>query len=187
MGKIHRYLEKGAVHFVTTNTINRKKIFADKNIARFLLMCIGYHRYMLNFNLFGYVIMPEHLHLLLQVLSNKFNLSYIMKQIKGNFARKYNELYQENQTKGRRHLNADYKEAMFYGKKYCYKPVWQESFYDTALRDVKQVQEKIEYMHWNPVKAGLVKHPKEYEFSSYHQYYGEKRIWIQIPIEIIIV
>ncbi|MEW6555834.1 MAG: transposase [Elusimicrobiota bacterium] len=185
MGKIHRFLEKGAVHFVTTNTINRVKIFNDEVSARFLLLCIGYHKFMLNFYLLGYVIMPDHLHMLLQILSEKYNLSVIMKQIKGNFARKYNEWYQKNQPTGSRRLNADYLKWDYRG--FSYKPVWQESFYDTALRDPKQVREKIEYMHWNPVKAGIVDHPKDYEFSSYHQYYGEKRLWIQIPIEKFII
>ncbi|MEW6555847.1 MAG: transposase [Elusimicrobiota bacterium] len=184
MGKLQRFLEKGAVYFVTTNTIERNKIFSDETAAKFLLLCIGYHKFMLNFNLLGYVIMLDHLHLLLQVLTEKYSLSNIMKQIKGNFARKYNEwLYQSS-----RHLSADYKKRiMKKSGNHIYMPAWQEKFYDIALRDPKQIREKIEYMHWNPVKAGLVNHPKEYEFSSYHQYYGEKRTWIQIPIEKFII
>ena len=185
MGKIHRYLEKGTVYFVTTNTINRRKIFTDETAAKFLLMCIGYNKFMLNFRLFGYVIMPDHLHMLLQTSedSEKYNLSFIMKQIKGNFARKYNEWFQhrESEIKCNRQLIAGYKKD---AQGHFYRPVWQESFYDIALRDSKQVREKIEYMHWNPVKAGLVEHPKQYEFSSYQQYYGEKRLWIQIPVEL---
>jgi hypothetical protein len=42
-------------------------------------------------------------------------------------------------------------------------------------------------MHNNPVKRGLVNSAEEYEFSSYHQYYGEPRQNIQIPIDKIVL
>lgn len=159
MSELRRYLEKSAVYFVTTVVANRKKIFTDVNSARFLLFCIGYHKFLLEFNLFGYVIMPERLHLLLQPTSEKNNLSWIMKLIKGNFARKYNELHCQK------------------GK------VWQDRFYDTGLRDEQEILKWLEYMHFNPVKSGLVNHPSEYEFSSYHQYYGKRRQSVQVPID----
>ncbi len=169
------------MHFVTNVTYKRKDIFHNISSCRFMLMCLGYHRYMMDFNLFGYVIMPDHFHLLIQPTSDKNNLSKIMQHIKGNFARKYNELI-DNNKKGRRHLSAVYKTGTNVSN---YKPVWQEGFYDTAMRNEKQIFSWLEYMHWNPVKNGLVAHPKEYEFSSYHQYFGEKRTWIQLPIDLL--
>jgi len=183
MGKLKRYLEKGVVYFVTTNTYKRIKIFEEDVTSRFLLFCIGYHKFMLDFNLFGYVIMPDHIHLLIQP-GDKYNLSSIMKFIKGNFARKYNEwtkiLKRDFSNISNRHLNADYKQRI---KESIYKPVWQESFYDIGLRDEKQILKWLEYIHWNPVRKGLVNYPEDYEFSSYHQYFGVKRHKIQLPID----
>ncbi|MFQ3675319.1 MAG: transposase [Endomicrobiia bacterium] len=161
MNKIKRYLEQGTIYFITSVTKDRLPIFKDKFSAQFLVSCISYHKFVLEFNLFGYVIMPEHFHILIQP-SKKYNLSEILRFIKGNFARKYNEF--KNQK--------------------C--EVWQRGFYDIAMRDSKDVFRWLEYMHYNPVKKGLVETPEKYEFSSWWQYFGSKRGTIFVPIDSIL-
>jgi len=44
--------------------------------------------------------------------------------------------------------------------------------FDRALRTVKECNEKVAYIDWNPVKAGLVKRPEEWKWSSIHDYTG---------------
>ena len=48
--------------------------------------------------------------------------------------------------------------------------LWQGRFFDRALRTVKEYGETLEYIHWNPAKAGLVKRPQDWPWSSVHQY-----------------
>lgn len=48
----------------------------------------------------------------------------------------------------------------------------QGRFFDRALRSVKEYNEKVAYIHWNPVKAGLVKRPEDWKWSSIHDYAG---------------
>lgn len=48
----------------------------------------------------------------------------------------------------------------------------QGRFFDRALRTVKEYHEKVASIHWNPVKAGLVKRPEEWKWSSIHDYTG---------------
>lgn len=89
MVTLKHFIEKGAIYYVTSVTRNRREIFFDEFAARFLLITIAYHKYILEFNLLGYVIMPDHFHILLQP-NDKRQLSKLMNYIKGNFARKYN-------------------------------------------------------------------------------------------------
>jgi len=49
-------------------------------------------------------------------------------------------------------------------------PVWQGRFFDRALRTVKAYRETIEYIHWNPVKAGLARRPEDWPWSSAREY-----------------
>ncbi|MGD0012436.1 MAG: hypothetical protein ABSE93_28335 [Terriglobia bacterium] len=49
---------------------------------------------------------------------------------------------------------------------------WQPRFLDRALRSVKEYSEKVEYIHLNPVRAGLVKHAEEWQWSSVQDYTG---------------
>lgn len=171
MRKLRHYLEEGTIYFVTSVTKDRKNILLG-DTARFLLITVAYHKYVLDFRLFGYVILPDHFHLLLQILE-KISLSKIMKYVKGNFARKYNQFIDPDP--GNRHLNVGYRS------------VWQREYYESAVRDEKSFIGRLNYIHNNPVKRGLVTSPDEYEFSSYHQYYGTQREKIQIPIDKILL
>jgi len=51
-------------------------------------------------------------------------------------------------------------------------PFWQPRFFVRALRTVKEYNEKVEYIHLNPVKAGLVQRPEEWFWSSAREYSG---------------
>jgi putative transposase len=50
--------------------------------------------------------------------------------------------------------------------------VWQPRFFDRALRKVKEYNEKVEYIHLNPVRAGLVRRTQEWPWSSVREYSG---------------
>jgi len=50
--------------------------------------------------------------------------------------------------------------------------LWQERFFDRALRTVKEYHEKVEYIHLNPVRRGLVKRAEEWRWSSVREYAG---------------
>jgi len=50
--------------------------------------------------------------------------------------------------------------------------LWQPCFFDRALRTVKEYYEKVEYIHLNPVRAGLVKRAEDWPWSSVRDYCG---------------
>ena len=50
--------------------------------------------------------------------------------------------------------------------------LWQPRFFDRALRSVKEYNERVEYIHLNPVRAGLVSRPEDWRWSSYNEYAG---------------
>jgi len=80
---------------------------------------------------------------------------------------------------------------VFYENDYCENDtdenkgmhVWQKRFYDEIIRDERDFRNKLDYMHYNPVMAGLGERAEDYEFSSYHQYYGKVRNVVQVAIE----
>lgn len=146
MGAIKRYFLEGTPYFVTTVTKERTPLFRDERLARILLVTIEYHKTVFDYLVYGYCLMPDHLHLLL-LPRGSFTLSYIMKMIKGSFARKINKL---RGTAG---------------------SVWHRRFYDEVVRSERQLLTQLDYMHQNPVAAGLVPAAKDYPFSSFHQYY----------------
>ena len=147
MKKLKRYFEDGIAYFVTTVTRNRFPLFRDAKLCRILLVTIEYHKTVFDYCVFGYCLMPDHLHLILKP-EGRFNLSFIMKMIKGSFARKVNRL---NGKEG---------------------SLWQPRFYDEGIRDERQLLIQLEYIHNNPVQAGLTSNPGEYAYSSFNQYHS---------------
>ncbi len=147
MGRLKRYFEDGYPYLITTVVCKRRPIFTNEKYSRILLVAIEFFRLSLDYKLFAHCIMPDHLHLILQA-SGVYNISYIMKMIKGNFARKYNRI------------------LSIQGK------VWQDRFYDEGLRSREALLQKIEYIHNNPVRTGLTTIPGKYPFSSYNHYFN---------------
>ena len=57
------------------------------------------------------------------------------------------------------------------GSRSCFlRQLWQPRFFDRALRSVKEYNEKVEYIHLNPVRAGLVSRPEDGRWSSCNEY-----------------
>ena len=154
MGDIKRYKEDGYIYFVTTNTYSRKEIFKNQKACEFLRSIISYYRFVCKFRLYSYCIMPEHLHMIIQALSKQYDISAIMKEIKGTFAREYNILIRK---KG---------------------DIWQRKFYDSVIRDENDLMAKINYTFENPVRKGIVKTATEYEFSSAKSYLLNEKDYI---------
>lgn len=145
MPNIKRYYVENAAYFLTTVTKNRIEIFKDPKYCKILLVTIEYFKLILDYKLYGFCIMPEHLHLIIHPFG-KYNFSYIMQMIKGSFARKLNKI---NDTTGK---------------------IWQRRFYDECILNNIELINKLEYMHNNPVRANLVTAPEEYYYSSYNHY-----------------
>lgn len=62
-------------------------------------------------------------------------------------------------------------------------PVWQTRFFDSIVRDEKHFSEVLDYIHENPLKAGIVSTLDRFEFSSYRAYarLGERVLAIDLP------
>lgn len=87
MGNIKRHFEAGYSYFVTTIAQERYPIFKDDKMCRILLITIEYYKLILDYKIYAYCIMPDHLHLILRPVG-KYDLSYIMRMIKRKFCKK---------------------------------------------------------------------------------------------------
>jgi putative transposase len=63
--------------------------------------------------------------------------------------------------------------------------LWQDSKYSLPIYSPHWIREKIEYIHNNPVKRGLVAHPGDYPYSSFGAYYPELGIAPPVPVDLI--
>jgi REP element-mobilizing transposase RayT len=142
MGKLLRFLLEGHCYHVTTRTRGAAPVLRDPANARIIVDALQFVRRDRAY-LLGYAILPDHLHAVL-VPRGQQTISRVMQSIKGYSARLMN---------ARRGRSG---------------PLSQPSFYDRVIRDEAHLLDTLEYMHRNPVAAGLADTPEEYLFSSAH-------------------
>jgi len=139
---------EGGCYFVTINALHKRKIFKTNKVKLLYLESLDHCRNKLHFRLTGYVIMEDHLHLLIIPPKGR-TISDVMHHVNGIFANHYNK--QERKS----------------GK------VIQRKFWEHAIRNDRDFEEKLNYIHNNPVKAGLIKELEDYKFSSFSNYYSD--------------
>lgn len=135
-----RYEGHGFPSLVTTNTADRKRIFSSREAVTRLIGVIDEVRIEEGFQVHAYVVMPDHLHMVLSIREGG-TMKRVMQLIKGRFAWRHN------------------RECKALGS------VWQ-SRYERATRSDEQFNWAVEYVHYNPVAGGLVRCPEDYPWSS---------------------
>ena len=131
-----------AVYFVTF----RKKIgilnYKERELV-FSHIKRGHRKF---YVLITVVVMPDHVHLIFLPLK-QYTLTRVMKGIKGVSARRINDYRNMRGT------------------------VWQDESYDRIIRNEEELQQKVRYIYYNPVKAGLVEKVEDYPFWFYNEYW----------------
>jgi putative transposase len=113
-----------------------------------------------SFVVIGYVVMPEHIHLLLSE-PDRGTLSTVMQVLKQRFARRVLSGWRKRERQAQSSL---WHEALDAGH------IWQRCFYDFIVRTELKKREKLRYMHRNPVRRGLVLEPEQWAWSSFRCY-----------------
>ena len=98
-----------------------------------------------SYRLLAWVILPDHVHVVFD--PQKQDVAGLTKRIKLKFSAGYRSRH--GLTSGR---------------------LWQYRYWDRIIRDQDDLNRHIDYIHYNPVKHGLVKDPFDYDHSSIHQY-----------------
>ena len=124
---------------------------------------LGKVRDEMSFHLLGYVVMPEHVHLLISE-PKQGTPSTVLQRLKLRVARKL--------RKRRKRADAGQMRLPFGEMGEPLRAFWQARFYDFNVYSQGKKNEKLNYMHANPVIRGLVKHPRDWVWSSWSFYYG---------------
>ena len=141
-GGLTRFHESGQSHFVTFCCYHRRPLFTTAASCRIFELALERVRRSYRLYVYGYVVMPEHVHLLLSEPEHD-SLAQALKFLK--------------QGVSRRLIG----EAEHF---------WQKRYYDFNIRDHTQFVEKLRYIHRNPVKRGLCERPEDWEWSSVRHY-----------------
>jgi len=149
-----------AMVFVTTITVNRIQAFHNKTVAKAVLTQLDETTRHFGIALIGYVLMPSHLHSLFGLPQIEL-LSKFVQGFKSLASRKVKEL-EVGRSKEKLYGEGGFR-------------LWRPRFDDLIITSEKQFKIKLEYIHNNPVKGGLVNEPNEWLYSSAGDWLGESK------------
>ena len=162
--RLRRYYGAGYLHFITFSCYQRRPLLATRRGRDRLLGILEQVRRSYGFVVAGYVLMPEHVHLLIGE-PERGNPSVVIQVLKQRFARWWLRDQRMRHNPAQAHLQDASPEQ---------RHVWQRRFYDFVVWSERKHAEKLRYMHRNPVKRGLVLEPEQWAWSSFRHYaYGE--------------
>ena len=157
---LKRYYGDGDLHFITCSCYQRQPWLGSAGRRDLLLTVLEQVRRRYGVVVLGYVVMPEHFHLLISE-PQRGTPSVVMQALKLGFARR---LLLRRRPKDQPGLWEDTAPGH----------VWQRRFYDFNVWTKRKRIEKLRYMHRNPVQRGLVAEPEQWRWSSFRSYaYGE--------------
>jgi len=165
---MHRKIfdKENHAHFITFSCYRRQRILDDDQAKRVVIHFLAAQLKNQNGICMGFVIMPDHVHAMVQ-FNESDKLSVFMNQWKRRSSIQLKQLYKEKLTR--------------YGAKIDLEgPMWQPKYYGFNIYSESKYLEKLNYMHFNPVKSGLVDCPESWKFGSARFYLLGKPVGVQI-------
>jgi REP-associated tyrosine transposase len=161
---LKRYYGEGHLHFVTCSCYRRLPLLRSVRARNAFVKVLGQVRKEYGFALVGYVVMPEHIHLLIGE-PRKGTPSTVMQVLKQRVSRRLRQRARESVPPSQLALR-------FGSEEQTLPQFWQRRFHDFNVWSAKKRKEKLEYMHANPVQRKLVTDPRDWPWSSYSAYAG---------------
>ena len=158
---LQRHYGRGDPHFITFSCYRRRSYLGTVRARDQFVKTLGQVRFRYGFQLLGYVVMPEHVHLLISE-PKKGTPSTVLQMLK-------QRVSQKPRAK-RRGVSGKQLRLAFPELAESPRSFWQARFYDFNEYTSRKKREKLGYMHGNPVTRRLVEHPKDWPWSSWSFY-----------------
>jgi putative transposase len=149
----------GAIYFITTRLQEGQRLLDsfESGIVQKNLLDLSSKKEIV---LYAFVVMPDHLHALLKPIMN--GISKTMQLIKGRTAREIN-IQRAIEAKGEAKASPAHDRVNGFSSPTNF---WQKGYFDFTVITENKFKEKFNYIHYNPVKRGLVEKAEDYIFSS---------------------
>jgi REP-associated tyrosine transposase len=155
---LKRFQQSAQSHFITFSCYHRMPKLTEPAVCRILLEALESARKRFGIRIFGYVLMPEHVHLLVSEPESAPLAGAI----------RFMKLTSAKQIHAQAHFDG---------------PFWQTRYYDRNIRGYDEFVLKLRYLHRNPTKRGLCASPEQWPWSSFNHYRTGVRGIVEIESE----
>lgn len=167
MGFEYRVKDQYGQYFVTFTVHQWVDVFTREEYIDIFLESVRYCQLNKGLQVYGWVIMTNHIHMIIS--SDKEKLSSIIRGLKKYTATKIIESISNNEKESRKSW------LLWLLKKGDKVLFWREGYHGEEITTDAFFQTKLDYIHMNPVKAGIVEKEEEYIHSSCGQIYGVRK------------
>jgi putative transposase len=160
-------------HELTFGCYKGLPLFINRVFCDYLITAIAAAQQKHDFDVWAYVIMPNHVHLLIFPVQQPYSVSVILKSIKQSVARKAVNWLKEHRPELLDRLKT--------GQKHQPQRFWQDGGgYDRNIASYRVAKNSLDYIHMNPVRANLVEQQGQWAYSSFLQVYTKEPGLIEI-------
>ena len=163
----YRIYDQYRPYFITCTVHQWVDVFSRKQYADIFLDSIRYCQANKGLKLYGWVIMTNHMHLIIG--SNEHKLSHIIRDFKKFTASQIVKAIIANDKESRKSW------LLWLFKKENAIWFWEEGYHGEVIVTQHFFESKLHYLHQNPVRAGIVAKAEEYLYSSACDYYGNRK------------
>ncbi|WP_377109501.1 transposase [Pseudoalteromonas sp. R86517] len=143
---------KGGTYFFTVNLLDRNKSLLVEHID-LLRESIRFVKSQRPFYIDAWVVLPDHLHAVLTLPDDDVDYSTRWREIKKRFSKSLPKTEFLTQTRKRKNERG----------------IWQRRFWEHTIRDDNDYWHHVNYVHFNPLKHGLVSQVADWPYSSFHR------------------
>jgi putative transposase len=158
MSNYHRYFIPGGTYFFTLVTHERRQFLIQPISRRCLREAFNFIRVKRPFEMPAIVLLPDHIHAIWTLPEGDACYSVRWKRIKEEFTEKY------LQARGQEGKRSD---SRLRRKE---RGIWQRRFWEHTIKDDEDYEQHFNYLHYNPVKHGLVRCPRDWPYSTFHRW-----------------
>jgi REP element-mobilizing transposase RayT len=157
MARAKHYDDESLVYHFTTRTLDQQFHLADPREKRRVVSALDFYRRRGDFKLYGFVVMDNHMHAVIQPASGRI-LAEIARDFK-TWTSRVNVSKPEGET------------------------LWERRYDDNTIEGLDELRAILDYIHNNPVRAGVVSVAEEYPWSSVHNYLRDGKQLIEVDMD----
>ena len=172
MSRKYKFHNPDGIYFVSFATVYWVDVFVREEYLILLSESLSYCRLQKGLELFAYCILPSHVHLLFR--DKNSNPSKLIKELKTYTSKKLQALIAQHPQESRKEwLLWVFKQAGRKNSNVTSGHFWQQNNKPIEVWSNKVIQQKIDYIHSNPVKSGFVAEPQHWKYSSAKNFANE--------------
>ncbi|NMM48337.1 REP-associated tyrosine transposase [Marinigracilibium pacificum] len=182
MSEKYKFNNPEGIYFVTCTVVFWIDLFTRKEYKHIILDTLEYYQRKRGLNIHAYCIMPSHIHMIISSGNKDSSLAAIMRDFKKlSNKRIITEIGRINESRSEWLLRA-FEKAGSKLKRITSNKIWIDGNHPIELDSNLIMEQKLDYIHNNPVDSEIVDEPEKYWYSSARDYFGDKKGLIDVKL-----